>query len=109
LGTPKTALINTNNENRLSYRLFSLALAVGGNSTYFCATTLPESPLVKEEWTGQAGVANTSGIIEVTTSTNGSGFSHSIHLKGVTFSNPLAGSTFYYGDDILIGTLLTSN
>lgn len=109
LGTPKTALINTNNENQLSYRLFSLALTLGGNSAYFCTTPLPESPLVKEEWTGQASIANTSGIIEVTTSTNGSGFSHSIHLKGVTFNNPLAGSTFYYGDDILIGTLLTNN
>ncbi len=109
LGTPKTALINTNNENLLSYRLFSLALTLGGNSTYFCASTLPDSPTVNEEWLGQAGVTNTSGIIEVTTSTNGSGFSHSIHLKAVTFSNLLTGSTFYYGDDILIGTLLTAN
>ena len=108
IGTAKTALINTNNENLLSYRLFSLALTLGGNSTYFCASPLPDSPLVKEEWTGQAGVSNTSGIIEVTTTTNGSGYSHSIHLKSVTFSNPLAGSTFYYGDDILIGTLLTN-
>ena len=108
IGTAKTALINTNNENLLSYRLFSLALTLGGNSTYFCASPLPDSPLVKEEWTGQAGVSNTSGIIEVTTTTNGSGYSHSIHLKSVTFSNPLAGSAFYYGDDILIGTLLTN-
>jgi len=108
LGTAKTALINTNNENILSYRLFSLALSLGGNSAYFCASPLPQNPLVKEEWTALAGVANTSGIIEVTTSTNGSGFSHSIRLKGVTFSNPSAGSTFYYGDDILIGTLLTN-
>ena len=108
IGTAKTALINTNNENLLTYRLFSLALTLGGNSTYFCASPLPDSPLVKEEWTGQAGVSNTSGIIEVTTTTNGSGYSHSIHLKSVTFSNPLAGSAFYYGDDILIGTLLTN-
>lgn len=108
LGTAKTALINTNNENLLTYRLFSLALTLGGNSTYFCASPLPDNPLVKEEWTGQAGVSNTSGIIEVTTTTNGSGYSHSIHLKSVTFNNPLAGSTFYYGDDILIGTLLTN-
>lgn len=108
LGIAKTALINTNNENLLTYRLFSLALTLGGNSTYFCASPLPDSPLVKEEWTGQAGVSNTSGIIEVTTTTNGSGYSHSIHLKSVTFSNPLAGSTFYYGDDILIGTLLSN-
>ena len=108
LGTAKTALINTNNENLLTYRLFSLALTLGGTSTYFCASPLPDSPLVKEEWTGQAGVSNTSGIIEVTTTTNGSGYSHSIHLKSVTFSNTLAGSTFYYGDDILIGTLLTN-
>lgn len=94
LGTAKTALINTNNENLLTYRLFSLALTLGGNSTYFCASPLPDSPLVIEEWTGQAGVSNTSGIIEVTTTTNGSGYSHSIHLKSVTFNNPLAGSTF---------------
>lgn len=108
LGTAKTALINTNNENVLRYRLFNLALSLSGNSTYFCSSPLPENPLVKEEWTGQAGVANTSGIIEVITSTNGNGFSHSIRLKGVTFNNAIAGTSFYYGDDILIGTLLTN-
>lgn len=108
LGSPKTALINSNNENILTYRLFDLALTLGGNSTYFCSTTLPDSPAINEEWIGQTGIANTSGIIEVTTSTNGSGFSHSIHLKAVTFTNPLTGSTFYYGNDILIGTLLTN-
>jgi hypothetical protein len=47
---------------------------------YFCKTTYP-APAITEEWIGVTGVANTSGIIEVTTTTFGTGFKHTVVLK----------------------------
>jgi hypothetical protein len=61
---------------------------------------------VNEEWVAQPGVTGTSGIIEVTTTTNGTGYLHTIKLKGVTFQK--GNNTFYYGNDILYGNLLTN-
>ena len=105
LGVAKTGLINETT-NKLAYRLFNSALT-GTNSNYFCNIPLPVDSNVKEEWIAQNGIANTSGIIQVITTTFGSGFLHSIRLKGVTFERNK--STFYYGNDILIGELITPN
>jgi hypothetical protein len=105
LGVAKTGLINLTT-NKLAYRLFNSAIT-GTNSNYFCSTPFPVDTIVNEEWIAQNGIANTSGIIEVITTTNGSGFLHSIRLKGVTFQRN--GSTFFYGNDILIGELITPN
>lgn len=104
LGTAKTGLI-TNTNNHLVYRLFNTAIT-SSNSDYFCGGSFPAEPTVNEEWTAQPGVPATSGIIEVTTTTNGSGYLHTIRLKGVTFQK--GNSTFYYGNDILYGNLLTN-
>lgn len=104
LGVPKTAVIGQEN-NRVNYRYFTTTLTSGGNEAYFCSptTTLITPPATAEDWIALDG-DGTNGIIEVTTSTFGSGYLHSIRLKGVTFRK--ANSTFYYGNDILIGELI---
>lgn len=104
LGTPKTALISYGT-NYLVYRLFYTAITTS-NEAYFCGGNFPTEPAVQEEWSAQPGVTGTSGIIEVTTTTNGTGYLHTIKLKGVTFQK--GNNTFYYGNDILYGNLLTN-
>jgi hypothetical protein len=106
LGTPKVGLISSTT-NKLIYLLFASALTVTNNDDYFCAG-FPASQTVNELWAAQDGVADVSGIIEVTTTTNGpNSFLHKIVLKGVTFQR--GNSTFYYGNSILFGNLLTTN
>lgn len=104
LGTAKSALIS-DTANHLVYRLFETAITTTNNE-YFCGGSFPDAPVVNEEWIAQPGVSGTSGIIEVTTTTNGTGYLHTIKLKGVTFQK--GNNTFYYGNDILYGNLLTN-
>ncbi|WP_298225022.1 hypothetical protein [Flavobacterium sp.] len=105
LGVPKTALISSNS-NRLVYRLFQTALTAS-NQDYFCSGTLPATPAINEEWIAKDGVDNVSGIIEVVTTTNGSGYLHTITLKAATFQKD--NNTFYLGNTYVMGTLLTAN
>ena len=105
LNVPKTGLISSTT-NKLVYRLFETALTTS-NQDYFCSTLLPASPAVNEEWIAKDGVADVSGVIEVITTTNGSGFLHTITLKAVTFQKD--NNTFYLGDSIVMGTLLTTD
>jgi len=100
-GTRKQLLGSTT--NKLVFRTYSSALVLPV-SDYFCST---KTPTINEEWTGVDGVTDLSGIVEVTTVTNGSGFSHTIRLKKITFKRGT--STFYYGNDILFGELITAN
>ncbi|RTY81671.1 hypothetical protein EKL97_07365 [Flavobacterium sp. LS1P28] len=102
LNTPRTGLIG-DTENKLTYRLFS-GLVTGN---YFCNTTFPTTPTFSEEWIGVSGIANTSGIIEVTTTTNGSGFRHTVVLKKVKIKK--GNSDFILGDAYIYGDLLTTN
>lgn len=106
LGTPKTGLISSST-NKLTYRLFTTALTVSNNEDYFCQAVFPDLPLINELWTARDGVTGESGIIEVISTTNGTGFLHTITLKAVTFQR--GNSTFYYGNEILLGNLLTTN
>jgi hypothetical protein len=107
LGQPKTGLISATS-NTLVYQLFTTAFTyTSNNDDYFCEAVTPDNPTINETWIGQPGVENVSGKIEVTTTTNGTGFLHTIVLKAVTFQK--GNSTFYYGDSILLGNLLTSN
>lgn len=103
LNTPKTALIGTDN-NKLIYRLLEGSVPADGNANYYCngGTT----PIVKELWNAETGVTGVSGIIEVVTVAQGNNFQHTIRLKAVTFRK--GNSTFYYGNDMLYGVLLTS-
>lgn len=74
---------------------------------YFCDATIPTVPAVLESYTGNVGVPAISGIIEVTTTTNGTGFLHEIHLKKVTLKSEL-GASFLLADDYLYGELITN-
>jgi hypothetical protein len=104
LNTPRTGLI-TSTTNSLTYRLFS-----GGvlTNSYFCNAVTPTTPSINQEWNAVAGVSNTSGIIEVTTTTSGPNtFKHTIVLKKVTFKR--GNDDFLLGDNYSFGDLLTTN
>lgn len=102
LNTPRTGLIG-NTVNKLTYRLFSGLLT----SSYFCTTPVPTTPAKSEEWIAASGVSNVSGIIEVTTTTLGTGFKHVIVLKNVTMQKGT--NDFKLGDSFIYGELLTTN
>jgi len=90
---PRTGVIGPI-ANKLVYRLFNGVL----NPDYFCQTTTPLLPTVKEEWLGRTG-----GGIEVTTTTIGpNAFKHTIVLKNVTLekgnSNFQLGNSYKYGE-----------
>jgi hypothetical protein len=106
LGVPKTALI-TNTTNKLVYRLFINAITTD-NQDYFCSSILPNTPAINQEWIAKDGVAaDATGIIEVITTTNTSStYIHEIRLKKVTLLK--GNSTFYLGDSILLGSLITA-
>ncbi|UQD56486.1 hypothetical protein [Flavobacterium sp. K5-23] len=102
LNTPRIGTIGTT-KNILTYRLFSGLLT----GTYFCNTTVPTTPSISQEWNAATGISNVSGIIEVTTTTNGpNSFKHTIVLKKVTFKK--GNSTFLLGDNFVYGDLLTT-
>jgi len=99
--TPRTTLISAT--NKLTYRLYSSSI----NNAYFCATTTPTTPTLSQEWNAVNGVADVSGIIEVTTTfIVGTGYQHTIHLKKVTMKK--GNSDFYLGDDYLYGSFVTN-
>ena len=98
--TPRTALIST--DNKLSYRLYSNAIT----NAYFCASPTPLTPTLTQEWDAINGIAATSGIIEVTTTSLLTGFQHTIRLKNVTLKK--GNSEFSLGNDYLFGTLVTN-
>lgn len=98
--TPRTALISAT--NKVTYQLYSGTI----NNAYYCASPIPATPTLLQEWTANAGVAGVSGIIEVTTTTFGTGsFQHTIHLKKVTMTR--GNSDFDLGDDYIYGTIIT--
>ena len=102
LNAPRTGLIGDTN-NKLTYQLFSGLLT----GSYFCNTTIPSTPVVSEEWNAVAGISNISGIIEVTTTTFGTGFKHTIVLKNVTMKK--GSNDFKLGDSYIYGDLFTTN
>ena len=97
-GSPRIGLISATN-NHLIYRLYAGIV----NTTSLCGGT---TPAILEEWIANDGVAGVSGIVEVTTESNGIGFLHKIHLKGVTLKKGT--SDFYLADDYYLGDLLTN-
>jgi hypothetical protein len=104
INSPRTGLI-TATTNSLTYRLFT-----GGVLTneYFCNVVTPASPTVSQEWNAVAGIGGTSGVIEVTTTTNGpTTFRHSIVLRKVTFKK--GNNDFLLGDNYIFGDLFTTN
>ena len=97
--TPRTSLISAT--NKLSYRLYSGSIA----NAYFCGTP-PTTPTLIQQWDAVNGIEATSGIIEVTTTSIGAQFQHTIHLKKVSLKK--GNSEFSLGDDYLFGTFVTN-
>lgn len=95
----QTALISAT--NKVTYTLFT---AGGLTSDNFCTTPAPITPAASQIWIAEDGVTATSGIIEVVTTTLGTQFLHTIHLKKVTFTRN--GSEFYLGDDYIYGSFI---
>lgn len=103
LNTPRTALIG-NTTNKLTYRLFTNGVLT---PNYFCNTTIPTVPAVGQEWIAEAGVANTKGIIEVTTTNVLNTYTHHIVLKKATLVK--GNNNFTLGDSYVLGDLITTN
>ena len=102
INSPRIGLIGTSS-NMLTYRLYSGLLS----TSYFCNTTLPSTPIISQEWVGIAGVTANSGIIEVSTTTNGTnGFKHTIVLKKTSLKK--GNNDFYLGDNFIYGELFTN-
>ena len=101
LNTPRTALIGSTT-NSLIYRSYTGLLT----ESYFCNATTPTTPTLFQEWKAAAGVANTEGIIEVTTTTFGTGFKHTIVLKKVKMVR--GSDDFSLGDNYIYGELITN-
>lgn len=99
--SPRIGLLSTTT-NKLTYRLYAGLLTEG----YFCNTTIPTTPAISQEWNAVTGVSGISGIVEVTTTTNGTGFKHTIVLKKVTLKK--GNSDFTLGDNYIYGELLTN-
>lgn len=101
LNAPRTAVIG-NTTNALIYRSYTGILT----ESYFCNDTPPATPTLFQEWKAAAGIANTEGIIEVTTTTFGSGFKHTIVLKKVKMVR--GSDDFLLGDNFIYGELITN-
>ena len=101
LGQPRTGYLGEE-QNLLQYKKFAAIVT----ADYFCGSTFPIVPALTATYTGQPG-ETTNGIIEVTTTTNGTGFLHEIHLKKVTLTSSL-GVSFIIADDYIYGQLITN-
>lgn len=101
LDQPRIGYIST--INVLEYKKFGSIVP----NSYFCGATIPTTPAVLETYSAIPGVEDVSGIIEVTTTTNGAGFLHDIHLKKVTLKSTL-GVTFLLANDYSYGQLITN-
>lgn len=98
--TPRTALLN--GSNKLYYQLFDSIVT----NAYYCGTTTPTSPTEIEQWISANGVSGVSGIIEVSTTTSGSQFQHTVHLKNVSLVKD--NSSFSLGTNFVLGYFYTN-
>ncbi|KAF2331703.1 hypothetical protein [Flavobacterium ginsenosidimutans] len=100
-GVPRTSLI-TATQNKVYYKT---AKAETGSITpaFICSKVQPASPAIEETWTGQLGVAATSGIIEVTTTLTGQVYEHTIVLKNVILEKD--NSHFRLGSSFVLGKI----
>ena len=101
LNQPRVGYLGT--QNVLEYKKFASIVT----ADYFCGAPFPTTPAILESYVGLDGVENLSGIIEVTTTTNGTGFLHEIHLKKVTLQSTL-GVSFLLANDYNYGQLIVN-
>ena len=97
----RTAALGTST-NKLSWKIYTATIP----TDFFCATVTPTSPAISEQW--DANNTITSGTIEVTTYTVGTGpstvYTHKIYLKNATLTKGTL--SFYLGDDYYFGNLI---
>lgn len=98
--TPRMLIIDAS--NTVSYRLYNNLIT----NDYFCATTTPTTPTLSQQWNAVSGETGVSGIIEVSTTTFGTGFQHTIHLKNTSLKK--GNSQFSLGDDYIFGKIITN-
>ncbi|MDA6069775.1 hypothetical protein NJT12_09105 [Flavobacterium sp. AC] len=101
-GEPRESAINLNSFNKLYYRTYAGVLPVDA-STYFCNSQTPASPAVLDTWFGKDGLADVSGIIQVTTTHSLKVYKHTIVLKKATLQK--GNTTFKLGDNFVLGTV----
>ncbi|MHC0448388.1 hypothetical protein ACWA1F_23500 [Flavobacterium sp. 3-218] len=70
---------------------------------FICASPQPSAPTIAETWTGQLGVENQSGMIEVTTTVTAGVYTHTIVLKNVILEK--GKSNFKLGSNFLLGKI----
>jgi hypothetical protein len=97
---PRTALID--GSNTMNYRLFNNVIT----NDYFCTIPTPATPTLSQQWNAVEGEVGVSGLIEVTTTTFGTGFQHTIHLKNTSLKK--GNSQFSLGDDYVFGKIITN-
>lgn len=100
--TPRTLALNAN--NFVTYGVYASTLS----QSLFCDNTLPG---IKNDqfWISKASASANDGIIEVTTTTLGDNYQHTITLKNVTFQNPNdVGQDFTFGTSYVLGTFVTN-
>lgn len=98
--TPRTALLSST--NKLVYQLFNSVVT----NAYYCSSPIPSTPSVIEQWVSINGVSGVSGIVEVTTTTFGSQFQHTVHLKKVSLAKE--NNSFSLGTDFVLGSFYTN-
>jgi radical SAM superfamily enzyme with C-terminal helix-hairpin-helix motif len=74
-------------------------------NAYYCGGT-PSTPTEIQQWYSANGVSGVSGIIEVNTTTFGSQFQHTVHLKNASLVRN--NSSFSLGSDFVLGTFYTN-
>ncbi|RZJ67601.1 MAG: hypothetical protein EOO50_04795 [Flavobacterium sp.] len=104
LGTPKTGVIS-GEMNRVTYREYAIGTDLSA-LTNFCTEFPALTPT--ETWISQDGVVGVSGIVEVTTTTLGSGVTHTIKLKNVRLQNSAGNLSFKIADDYEFGELIVN-
>lgn len=102
--TPRTGLINEKKDNATINKVV-LRTYINGTLTqaYFCGTTIPSTPAVSEQWLAADGVANESGIIQVTTTKLANVYTHTIVLQNVKLVK--GNSSFKLATNYTLGSL----
>ena len=77
---PKVRLISA--DNKLTRVIFN-ATSSSLTDAYFCTIPTPTTPAIAELFTAENGIADQSGIIEVTSLPSTNGFKHTIVLKNI--------------------------
>ncbi|WP_333694970.1 hypothetical protein [Flavobacterium sp.] len=109
-GSPRTALIDTNNSLALSYYSDNI------NAIFMCSQPTPSIPTLSQLWQADFGVSGQSGLIEVVTTEefqiptdNQSpliGYRHTVVLKNMTLTRN--GVSFQLGNAYPFGSFVTS-